>query len=750
MKSLKIIILFLFVLNIFYINSNAQISNLPSSWLFTTGDNIDYKNEYFNDASWHKIKVPTHWENDGFSNYDGYAWYRVYFFVDLKKLKDNEYYLFVGKIDDIDETYLNGQLIGSTGIFPPKPQSAWNEQRAYKIPKSLLKEKNILAIKVYDMGAPGGIHSGSLGIYDIDSFKKEMNLTPGPKKSFHQLVTSNGLIAAVYNEKENMIEGIYPHIFQAYDENKAVLPFIKNLKLETKEKPISVTYLKNTHVISALYKEFGVSYFTPFARKYFDASSNHKVFYAVIKGKDKKIKSLLFSYDSTYCNVLANSYFINGPNGTNYKIFLFSFKDSLHDNNKMFEASGSDALTNWNSLVNDEINFMRKFIEDCDRPKGLTKNEKNLFEQSISVLKMSQVSQSEIFQKAKGQILASLPPGIWNICWVRDACYSILALNKLGKFEEAQNALKFFLNADVGFYKNYIHSDGFDYGVGEDYKISVCRYYGIGKEESDYNQDGPNIELDGFGLFLFALSDYVTRSNDSIFLKDNYKLISSKVADIIVNSISVNNLIRKDSGPWERHLPGKQFAYTSITAANGLKEFAVINKKYGLEYKKYEQAYSRLLKGINEGLIVYGKLIKNNFEINDPKTFEFFDASTFEAFNFNLFNDKIFLSSHFNEYESYLRINKDRGFYRVNNGDYYDSQEWIFLNMRIASSLIKFNERNKAKKLIDWVTNQSKLNFNLVAELYEKNKSTYEGAVPMVGFGAGSYILTLFDFYSKK
>lgn len=730
--------------------ANAQIISFPSEWYFKTGDNPDYKNEKYDDVNWSKIKVPSHWENEGFANYDGYAWYRIHFDADVKSIKDNELYLFVGRVDDVDETYLNGILVGSTGKFPPEPQSAWNEQRGYKISKSLLKEKNILAIRVYDMGAPGGIHSGVIGIFDINSFKQQMNYSPDPKKSFYKLVTSNGLIAAIYDEQNNSIEAIYPHIFQAYDENKQVEPFLKNLKLNTEEKPLSASYRENTHVISIVYKNFIVDFFAPFARLYSQYPSNVKVFYAVVKGKEVAIKNLTFTYDKTYCEVLDYNILINDPEKDDYKIFLFSFNDSLHNNKDMFTAMCSNASSHYSELVSDEVNYIKQVVRNCKIPKQLNNDQKNLIKQSITVLKMSQVSQEEIFSLARGQILASLPPGIWNICWIRDAAYSIMALNKLGLFEEAKNALKFFLDADAGYYKNYIHTDGKDYGIGIDYKISVCRYFGKGKEESDFNEDGPNIELDGFGLFLIAFCDYINQSNDEEFFKSNYKIISDKISDAILFNIDENNLIRKDSGPWERHLPGKQYAYTSITAAKGLQMFVSVSKKYNFKNEKYEEGFNKLLRGINEGLVVYGKLIKNNYQTDDPNKYEFYDASTIEAFNFNLFSNKKFFKSHFKEYEDNLRISKERGFYRVNKGDYYDSQEWIVLDLRIASSLIKYNEKKKAKVLIDWITAQSRLNNNLIAELYDVKKSTYEGAVPMVGFGAGAYILTMFDYSNNK
>ncbi len=41
------------------------------------------------------------------------------------------------------------------------------------------------------------------------------------------------------------------------------------------------------------------------------------------------------------------------------------------------------------------------------------------------------------------------------------------------------------LKAPSGHYKHYIYKDGKDYGVGTDYQISLTRYFGNGKEESD-------------------------------------------------------------------------------------------------------------------------------------------------------------------------------------------------------------------------------------------------------------------------
>ncbi|MCX8193739.1 MAG: family 15 glucoamylase, partial [Nitrososphaeria archaeon] len=100
---------------------------------------------------------------------------------------------------------------------------------------------------------------------------------------------------------------------------------------------------------------------------------------------------------------------------------------------------------------------------------------------------------------------------------------------------------------------------------------------------------------------------------------------------------------------------------------------------------------------------------------------------------------------HYRNYEKALRISKSRGFARVNSQDWYDRKEWIFIDFRIASSLNKFGLKKDADKILNWVIKKIKENNYLIPELLDEKASTYQGAVPMVGFGAASYINYLFE-----
>ena len=61
--------------------------NLEGDWKFKTGDNIKWKETNLNDNSWNHLFVPLHWDSQGYKDYDGFAWYRLEFDVNLTKTK---------------------------------------------------------------------------------------------------------------------------------------------------------------------------------------------------------------------------------------------------------------------------------------------------------------------------------------------------------------------------------------------------------------------------------------------------------------------------------------------------------------------------------------------------------------------------------------------------------------------------------------------------------------------------------------
>ncbi|HZY81529.1 MAG TPA: beta galactosidase jelly roll domain-containing protein [Cyclobacteriaceae bacterium] len=139
--------------------------NLRGNWKFSLGDNMNFAKQNYDDSKWESMYVPAAWQEEGFREYRGYAWYRFTFEISYKA--NEPLFIELGRIDDVDEVYINGHLVGSTGGFPPGYYTAYNVNRAYLIPTEFLQQGkgNVVAVRVFDEGGEGGILGRNPGIF---------------------------------------------------------------------------------------------------------------------------------------------------------------------------------------------------------------------------------------------------------------------------------------------------------------------------------------------------------------------------------------------------------------------------------------------------------------------------------------------------------------------------------------------------------------------------------------------------------
>lgn len=156
----------LFLLPLATLTAQERVLSLRGEWKFRLGDDMSWATGQFDDSKWDQIYAPSEWENEGFNGYDGYAWYRKTFSGERLKDKYN-LVLNLGYIDDADQVFFNGELIGYSGTFPPKFTTAYNALRVYNIPQELIRDgENVIAVRVFDTVLGGGIVSGEIGIYE--------------------------------------------------------------------------------------------------------------------------------------------------------------------------------------------------------------------------------------------------------------------------------------------------------------------------------------------------------------------------------------------------------------------------------------------------------------------------------------------------------------------------------------------------------------------------------------------------------
>lgn len=135
-----------------------QMHTLVSQWqseistMSVSGD--DWKELKLDDHAWSSLRVPGYWEEQGLPDVDGVLWYRREIELTDEQIRStivSNAELQLGMIDDCDETFFNGHLIGST--------CGWDALRRYTVPGSLLKAgKNLVAVRVTDTGGGGGFH----------------------------------------------------------------------------------------------------------------------------------------------------------------------------------------------------------------------------------------------------------------------------------------------------------------------------------------------------------------------------------------------------------------------------------------------------------------------------------------------------------------------------------------------------------------------------------------------------------------
>ncbi|MEM8966916.1 MAG: beta galactosidase jelly roll domain-containing protein [Bacteroidota bacterium] len=164
------LILGIFLSQLSFAGDWRMVLDLSGNWKFSIGDKPGWANPDFDDRNWESIRVPAPWESRGFHGYDGYAWYRTSFTLPASTGGDN-LYLSLGYIDDVDEVYLNGKLIGFSGSLPPYFHTAYRAYRRYPIPVEYLNPDgvNVIAVRVYDSKIDGGIIAGKVGIMVDDS-----------------------------------------------------------------------------------------------------------------------------------------------------------------------------------------------------------------------------------------------------------------------------------------------------------------------------------------------------------------------------------------------------------------------------------------------------------------------------------------------------------------------------------------------------------------------------------------------------
>lgn len=421
-------------------------------------------------------------------------------------------------------------------------------------------------------------------------------------------------------------------------------------------------------------------------------------------------------------------------------------------------------------VLGGELAWWQAWHEVEAPPVGASSEEVALYQQATAILKMGQVREHKgagcPSGLCSGQLLASMPPGIWAVSWVRDAAYGIRGLVRSGHLPEAREALGFMLEAELkpgaegGNHYQEVHIESDDpsegiWGLGaalsDDYAISITRYFGRGLEESDGNEAGPNIEWDNWGLFLDAFAMYVGESGDTEFLSAWWPVVSGRVADLLVDlQDPETGLLLPDSSIWERHWcphgacdepeTRKRHTYSTLTAARGLHRLAALvellpegaeepgdaspgspspTDSAALWTATAEALTAAMLEHLVVALPSTGEpALLGNLE-EKPFVGYRLDLAVVEAFAGDLLAPGTPLAfGTLGAFDLHLATGPHSpGYKRNDDPTWYDGQEWVVMDLRAASALARMGQLGRARTLLDWITRQARANHDLIPEL---------------------------------
>jgi len=150
------------------------VQPMPLWWRFKTdeadaGQKRGWHAAGFDDSDWGYLKVGTFWDRQGVS-LKGVGWYRCRFTPDERTLVAKPAKLFFQCVDESAWVYLNGEL-----IFAHYPDSidGWNKSFAIDVSGRLKHGENVLAVRVLNRAAAGGIFGKVALVTPTDQRKDE-------------------------------------------------------------------------------------------------------------------------------------------------------------------------------------------------------------------------------------------------------------------------------------------------------------------------------------------------------------------------------------------------------------------------------------------------------------------------------------------------------------------------------------------------------------------------------------------------
>lgn len=218
--------------------SEEQLVDLLGSWKFKAMKNygqdkletgmLPQKEAY---DTWEEVYPCMDWWAADFSRetnmneYAGYGWYVKEFTVP-SDFPEGEYYVPMGYFDETDICFLNGKMIGSTGLHPETwkhEEDCWDTERVYTVDSSVLHigGENVIMVLTHNQSGAGGWYDGHPGIYTAEAYealRKASGNRADSERFFAEVIPSKHRAKALHTGEEYADEEFLVYLPEGYFE----------------------------------------------------------------------------------------------------------------------------------------------------------------------------------------------------------------------------------------------------------------------------------------------------------------------------------------------------------------------------------------------------------------------------------------------------------------------------------------------------------------------------------------------------
>lgn len=233
--------------------------------LFQRGDKAEYRQPAYDDSQWKTVSVEKDLRSQKMDITCQYGWYRIHVRIPRSIISTSELKgwlrIHLPHIDDCDETYLNGHLIGKMGIMP-RTQEEYSHEIDYTYPstreylvdsgKGIVNwdADNVIAIRIYNANDRGGMLNDIVRITPVRRIE-------GIRLTFKQQpLTQKGQVGIVVDNRYSCHQSGRLHI-EAFDiDRQQSLPAVDKSITLGNATTIAYTYDRNACIrLTATYTD---------------------------------------------------------------------------------------------------------------------------------------------------------------------------------------------------------------------------------------------------------------------------------------------------------------------------------------------------------------------------------------------------------------------------------------------------------------------------------------------------------------